>query len=85
MFIFTPSSYSNQSHQTNQLLTFPISKKDIVKILPFSTAMQKGHMKRLPQGFQNTREKKTPEQYPLEDMTPAKQEILNVKCFVSLY
>ena len=62
----------------NQLLTFPIIKKDIVKILPFSTATQKGHMKRLPQGFRSTRTAKPVDPYPLEDMNPSLQE--NTPC-----
>ena len=54
----------------NQLLTFPIIKKDIVKILPFSMATQKGHMKQLPQDFCSTQTNKPIDPYPLEDMSP---------------
>ena len=72
----SPVSTLVKAIKNNQLISFPITTKDITKILPPSTATYKWHMKRFPQGFCSTKIKALKNQgeiedwYPQEDMNP---------------
>ena len=69
----------------NQLLSFPVSRRDVVKYLPPSSATIKGHLNRVPKNFRSTT--KQEKEITLEEDLHPPQEVnaaCELFCFTTL-